>query len=162
MQPKVMLIFMDCCEEKLKQKINRENYENLEAESVCLEKEGIKKALQIILNTDCPYISFCENDIISEPDKISRMVEYLEKNREYDGVFCLGRHVDEKGSIAQHIQDGWLPDITYNVMGHGLSDAFLLFDFALHWEENILGSLENCMIRRDAYLNKEFCLAGLK
>ncbi len=162
MQPKVMLIFMDCCEEKLKQKINRENYENLEAESVCLEKEGIKKALQIILNTDCPYISFCENDIISEPDKISRMVEYLEKNREYDGVFCLGRHVDEKGSIAQHIQDGWLPDITYNVMGHGLSDAFLLFDFALHWEENILGSLENCMIRRDAYLNKEFLLGGIK
>lgn len=162
MQPKVMLIAIDCHEEKLKQKVNEANYENLEVESVFLETEGIKKVLQIILNTDCAYISFCENDIISEPGKIGRMVEYLEKNRGYGGVFCLGRHVDEKGSVAQHIQDGWLPDITYNIMNHGLSDAFLLFDFAMHWEENILGSLENCMIRRDAYLNKEFLLGGVK
>ncbi len=77
----------------------------------------------------------------------------MEKNRGYDGGFCLGRHVDEKGSIVQHIQDGWFPDITYNIMNHGLSDAFLFLGFAMHWEENILGSLENCMIRRRSWGN---------
>lgn len=103
------------------------------------KRKGLKKALQIILNTDCPYISFCENDIISEPDKISRMVEYLEKNREYDGVFCLGRHVDEKGSIAQHIRmDGSLIlPITLWAMGFQMPFFFLILlciGKRIYWE----------------------------
>lgn len=160
MQPKVLLIGIDCQEERLKAKIGEIDYDYLETESILLEREGIKGVLQAILHTECPYISFCESDMISEPVKIGKMVEFLERNRGYGAVFCLGRYRDADGHIAFQIQDGWISDMENNMMEQGFSDSFALFDFALHWEENILGSLENCMIRRDAYINKEFLLGS--
>lgn len=158
MPPKVMMICIDCGEEKIKEKIHEANYANLETESVFWGTEGLKKVLQTILNTECPYICFGENDMASHSEKIGRMVEYLEKERDCDAVFCLNQYVDEKGRVAGHISDGWMRYIK----GKKNFDTFLLFDLTMHWEENAVGNLESYMIRREAYISKAFLLDGIR
>ncbi len=158
MLPKVMMICMDCGEERIREKIREADYANLEIESVCWETEGLKKILQIILRTECPYICFGENDMESNPKKIVRMVEYLEKECDCDAVFCLNRYKDEKGSMARHISDGWMRYIE----GKNKFDALLLFNLTIHWEENMVGNLESYMFRREAYINKAFLLDGVR
>ncbi len=43
MLPKVMMICMDCGEERIREKIREADYANLEIESVCWETEGLKR-----------------------------------------------------------------------------------------------------------------------
>ena len=158
MLPKVMLICIDCPEEKVKERVRETNYENLEIESVCLEREGLKGVLQIILKTQCPYICFCENDKISNPGKIGRMVDYMERHQEYQSVFCMNLYMDEDGVVGPHVHGGWIQYI----LQQGYSDGITLCYFALRSEINLLGNLENYIIRREAYINKAFLLDGIK
>lgn len=155
MPPKVLMLCIDCNEEKIKEKIHEANYTNLEIESVFMRMGGaLKKVLQAILNTECPYICFGENNMVSNSKKIGRMVEYLENEHECDAVFCLNQYMDEKGKVAEHISDGWMRYIE----GKKKFDTFLLFDLVVYGEENMVGNLESYMIRREAYMNKAFLL----
>ncbi len=159
MLPKVMMLCIDCNEERIKEKICEANYTNLQIESVFMRTEGaLKKVLQAILNTECPYICFGENDMASDSKKIGRMVEYLENESECDAVFCLNQYMDEKGKVAEHMSDGWMRYIE----GKKKFDDFLLFDLAVYGEENMVGNLECYMIRRKAYISKVFLLDDVR
>lgn len=45
--------------------------------------------------------------MISNSLKIRKMVEFLEKNCEYDAVFCLSQYIDVDEHVAFQIQDGY-------------------------------------------------------
>lgn len=93
---------------------------------------------------------------MSKPEKLGKMVRYLEENREIDTALCLNEYRDEDGVVANE-SDMWLEYFKEN----NIFDGSALLRLCLLEGKNYYGNLESCMIRRETYINKMFLINAL-
>lgn len=155
MSPGVTLICLDCTDLEIEEKIKATEYENLRIESVSLRTGGLKDVFRVILEEQNPYICFAESGTHSNPKKIQKLVDFLESIKNAGSVLCQKEYIREDGS---HI--AWMNKL---YMGEVAKSGVLLngsgiLELSLNLEENLFGSLECCMLRREIFINKDFLL----
>ena len=98
--PEVVMICLECTEQEVEVIKKRTLYPNLNIERVSLHTQGLHGVFGIILQTEAPYICFTEPSRISSPDKISKMVKFMEGIQGIGSALCRNEYIDEKG---QHV-----------------------------------------------------------
>lgn len=153
--PEVIMICLDCTEEEAEQKRAEAGYENLKVVHAAFEKEGLKSVFGAILDTDASYVCFAEPEKISDPNKICRMVKFLEDKKTLGSVFCRNEYTDEAGEHIAWMRKVWMEYLD-NMGGAVNGTGFLLMCLLI--EENLFGNLESCMLRREIFIDKEFLI----
>ncbi len=153
--PEVVMICLDCTEGEVAAIRERTLYPNLKIESVSLHTQGLHGVFGIILQTEAPYICFAESGRISSPDKISKMVKFMEGIKGIGSALCRNEYIDEKGQHVSWMIRMWsryLEGMGKAVNGKGFLELCLLK------EDNMYGNLDCCMLRREIFINKDFLL----
>lgn len=145
----VTVIFLDCTEEEVAEKMCHIDYANIKAEVVDMDSEGVSRVFQIIQQSESKYFCFGEREKVSKPDKIRKMVDYLEENSEVQTALCLNEYIDDEGFVTNSL-DVWMEYLKEE----SIFEASKLFQLSLIQEKNYFGSLENCMVRRENCMNK--------
>ena len=150
----ITVICLDCNEEKINQ-LKKLSYKNLKVEQVNMATEGLHKVFQIILEDTNPYITFAEQNRVSQPDKLEKMVTYLERETLASTVLCFEEYIGKNDEHIAWSHKHWIEFIKgqgYCIRGNALLEV------SLSNQENYWGNLECCMLQREVFLNKDFLL----
>lgn len=153
----ITLIYLDCSEEEVCEKAYDTEHIKVKEEYVSMERDGIRKVFGLILDSQSDYIAFEESGKRSKPNRLEKMVEYLETNRNIDTALCLNEYEDAKGIVTKS-RDDWMRYIKSN----NRFDGSALLRLCLLQEENYYGNLQSCVFRRETYINKMFLINAFK
>lgn len=151
---KVSVICIDCDSDYIDRALATQTYQNLEVVEMATGKDFYEDIAGYCASTDSEYICFLEPGQLLAPNKIQCMVEYAEKLKDAEVIFCYRGYVEPDGI---HVAS---PDDFYR--GNFKDTCFRgsqTLRVCIETGNNLLGNLTTMMFRRESM---EFCLDNLR
>lgn len=151
---KVLVVAIHC-EEEIAAFEERQTYKNIEIVSLKLDSEFFSRLLEMLNHSDCKYVTFLEKNQIANPRKVECLWQVLSMHREISVAICTSNYIDGNKTVIAH------PDFTVTGISRnrciGLCNQCFsgknVLQYCLTEGVNILGTLSNIMIRREAVQN---------
>lgn len=151
---KVSVICIDCDSNYIDRMLTEQTYQDLEVVETTTGIDFYEDIAGYCASTDSDYICFLEPGQLLAPNKIQGMVEYAEKLKDAEVIFCYRGYVEPDG-IHVAPPDGFYRGIFENVCFRGSQTLRVCVETG----NNLLGNLTTMMFRRKSV---ELCLDNLR
>ncbi|MBR2401336.1 MAG: CDP-glycerol glycerophosphotransferase family protein [Lachnospiraceae bacterium] len=142
-RPPVTVIAVHMSDEKVDAFVKEQAYTNLEVVRV-YEEDSYQDIVDFMRGCESKYICFIEENQYYYPDKINKMVDWLEAEPNVDLTICAREFVDSEKSVVAH-GDAAYRESLKNKFFNG--KAFV--EFCISNKVNLYGTLSTLMVRTD-------------